>query len=68
MGMIMKELHLSYDEIRYKIPWITLQKMIADLPRTEEISEDAQKDKELSPQTSEEFKEFINKINQKIDT
>lgn len=37
--------------------------MIADLPRTEEISEDTQKDKELSPQTSEEFKEFINKIN-----
>lgn len=63
--MIMKELHLSYYEIRYKIPWITLQKMIADLPRTEEINQDAQKDKELSPQTSEEFKEFINKINQK---
>lgn len=59
--MIMKELHLSYYEIRYKIPWITLQKMIADLPRTEEINEET--DKELSPQTSEEFKDFINQIN-----
>lgn len=35
--------------------------MIADLPRTEEINEET--DKELSPQTSEEFKDFINQIN-----
>ena len=33
IGMIMKELHMSWDEILYKRSWINIKMMLADAPR-----------------------------------
>ncbi|WP_394265194.1 hypothetical protein [Bergeyella zoohelcum] len=62
----MKELGLSYKEIK-KMPWAMLMRIIADLPRVEYLSEEESKKQEqkaLTPQTAEDFKNYIKAISQ----
>lgn len=64
-----KELNLSYNEIK-TIPWAILLRMMADMPRViytdeEEGEQGSPKQaKKLTPQTAEDFKAFINQLNQ----
>lgn len=64
-----KELNLSYKEMK-TIPWAMLLRMMADMPRviyTDDEGEEQEKPKQakkLTPQTAEDFKAYINQLNQ----
>lgn len=64
MGFILKELGISYQEMMWGVPWQTILRMLADLPRQVE-KDKAKQNKELTPQTSDDFKAYINQLNQK---
>lgn len=65
--MIVKEVGLSYSEIMWKIPWAVILRMLADLPRQvkEENGGKKKEMKKLTPQTANDFRQFIKQANQK---
>lgn len=59
----MKELGISYKDLMWGIPWAIITRMMADLPRTIEKKEN--ENKVLNEQTSDDFKAFIQQLNEK---
>lgn len=65
----MKTLKISYKEIMWGISWPVLLRMLYDLPNQKYIEKDEENKsddevKELTPQTSDDFKKYLDKINQ----
>lgn len=67
----MKTLKIPYKELMWSIPWPIVLRMLYDLPNQKYIEKDSDnKDnsndevKELTPQTSNDFKKYLDKINQ----
>ena len=60
MGFAMKTLNLSYQEVRYQIPWGLVLRMLSDQPRMAKKQKEV---KQLSRQTAGDFKSFISQIN-----
>lgn len=64
----MKTLGLSYTDIYWRMPWGLVLRMLADLPYTKYLKEGEKKKTEyqnLTPETSDVFKDFINNVNKK---
>ena len=59
----MKELNITYQELMWGIPWATLMRMMADLPR--QVKVDKNQPQTLKEQNVDDFKAYMNNINQK---
>lgn len=59
----MKELNITYQELMWGIPWATLMRMMADLPR--QVKADKNQPQTLTEQNVDDFKAYMNNINQK---
>lgn len=67
----MKTLKIPYKELMWEIPWETVLRMLYDLPNQKYIEKETDNSgnsndevKELTPQTSNDFKKYLDKINQ----
>lgn len=65
----MKTLKIPFKELMWGIPWPIVLRMLYDLPNQKYIEKDDEKNsddevKELTPQTSNDFKKYLDKINQ----
>ena len=59
----MKELNITYQELMWGIPWATLMRMMADPPR--QVKVDKNQPQTLTEQNVDDFKAYMNNINQK---
>ena len=59
----MKELNITYQELMWGIPWATLIRMMADLPR--QVKADKNQPQTLTEQNVDDFKAYMQNINEK---
>ena len=59
----MKELNITYQELMWGIPWATLIRMMADLPR--QVKVDKNQPQTLTEQNVDDFKTYMQNINEK---
>ena len=59
----MKELNITYQELMWSIPWATLMRMMADLPR--QVKVDKNPPQTLTEQNVDDCKAYMQNINEK---
>lgn len=60
----MKEINISYHTLMWEIPYITILKMTADLPKSVKVKNKKNNPQKLTAQTAGDFMAYIDSLNQ----